>query len=252
MSNNTVYVVGAGASKEARLPSGYELKSKIAELLDIRFDDWGRQLEHGDHKIVNAIRLFVQPPNGGSGDINPYLHEAWHIRDALPLAISIDNFIDAHRENEKIALCAKLAIARSILQAEKDSILYFEKQRTDSNIDFNRLEKTWYLPFFQLVTENLGKNDLKDRFQALTLIVFNYDRCIEHFLYHALQNYYRVSESEAAELVNHIKIYHPYGSVGELPWNNNGSPMNFGDESNATKLLQIVKKIKTFTRSRLK
>jgi hypothetical protein len=247
MSKNTVFVIGAGASKEVNLPSGYELKNKIAELLDIRFSPMGRGQEHGDYKIVEAIRLVVQDPNGGRGDINPYLHEAGHICEALPLAISIDNFIDAHRDNNKIALCGKLAIARSILQAEHDSLLYFERHRVDSTISFDSLEKTWYLPFFQLLTENCGKNDLKERFQTVTLIIFNYDRCIEHFLYHALQNYYRVSDTEAADLVKNINIFHPYGSIGSLPWNNPSDSMNFGDDPSPVNLLQVAKKIKTFT-----
>ncbi|MCP4585501.1 hypothetical protein, partial [Pseudoalteromonas sp.] len=121
MDMNTVFVIGAGASKEANLPTGRELKDKISRLLDIRFDY--RQQKHGDYLVVNALRELVKGEDGRSDDINPYIHEAWHIRDALPQAISIDNFIDSQRGNEKIAICGKLAIVRSILEAEKNSIL---------------------------------------------------------------------------------------------------------------------------------
>ena len=72
MSTNTVFVIGAGAGKEVNLPSGHELKSRIAQLLDIRFDNLGR-LERGDHQIVKAIRKFVERPKGRRGDINPYI-----------------------------------------------------------------------------------------------------------------------------------------------------------------------------------
>jgi hypothetical protein len=212
MSKNIVFVIGAGASKEINLPSGYELKNKIAELLDIRFSPIGRGQEHGDYQIVGAIRLVVQDPNGGRGDINPYLQEAGHISEA-----------------------------------EHDSLLYFERRRVDSTISFDSLEKTWYLPFFQLLTENCGKNDLKERFQNVTLIIFNYDRCIEHFLYYALQTYDRVSEAEATNIFKNINIYHPYGSIGSLPWNNPNDSMNFGADPSPENLLQVAKKIKTFT-----
>ena len=124
MGKKTVFVVGAGASKEAKLPTGHELKEDISRLLDMRFD-WNDQ-KSGDYVIAEALRRHVKQPDG-SGDINPYLHEAWHIRDALLQAISIDNFIDAHRKNEKIALCGKLAIVKSILHAESRSLLYFKK-----------------------------------------------------------------------------------------------------------------------------
>ena len=71
--------------------------------------------------------------------------------------------------------------------AEKNSLLYFEKIRNDSSINFGALDNTWYIVFFQILTENCGINDLKNRFQSITLIIFNYDRCIEHFIYNLLQ-----------------------------------------------------------------
>jgi hypothetical protein len=246
MTKNTVFIIGAGASKEVNLPTGFELKSKISKLLDIRFPD-GYQQTSGDNVITDAMRILARGSDGARGDINPYLHEAWHIRDALPQAISIDNFIDAHRDNDKIALCGKLAIVRSILDAEKRSLLYFEKSRIDSSINFSRLEKTWYIPFIQLLTENCQKNELTKRFESITLIIFNYDRCIEHFIYYALQNYYRISGTEAAEIVKNINIYHPYGNVGTLPWMDQNGAMEFGVEPNANQLLDLSQKIKTFT-----
>ena len=246
MSQNTVFVIGAGASEEARLPTGYELKRKIADLLYISFEHFNQQIS-GDRTIVNALRLFVQQPNGSNRDINPYLLEARYISNALPLAISIDNFIHAQRGNDIIALCGKLAIVRSILEAEKNSRLYFEKSRIDSNIDFASLEKTWYIPFFQLLTENCEKDELKGRFETIALIVFNYDRCVEHFIYCALINYYKISDAEAAELVKSIDIYHPYGGVGSLPWMSHTGGLEFGAEPNAKQLLELSQKIKTFT-----
>lgn len=244
MTKNTVFVIGAGASKEAGLPTGYELKNNISQLLDIGFD---YQQISGDHVIADALRIYVRNPDGRNGDIDPYLHEAWHIRDALVQAMSIDNFINQHRDNDKIALCGKLAIVRSILAAEKRSHLYFERSRIDSNINFSSLEKTWYIHFFQLLTENCTINDLKERFKSITLIIFNYDRCIEHYLYYSLQNVYRLSNSEASELVKNINIYHPYGDVGTLPWINRNGAMEFGAEPGSQKLLELSQKIKTFT-----
>lgn len=246
MSKNTVFIIGAGASSEANLPFGDELKIEISQLLDMRYDDFGTKLEHGDYLIVNALRNFIQRHDGKRGDINSYLFKAWHIRDALPLAISIDNFIDAHRDDDKIALCCKLAIVRSILQAEKNSLLYFEEQKTNPNIDFDSLTKTWYTPFFQLLTENCDKNELKDRFKSIALIIFNYDRCIEHFMLNALKKYYDISEEKAAEIVNYLNIFHPYGSVGTLKWSDQKSYTKFGADLNPQQLLDISQKIKTF------
>jgi hypothetical protein len=246
MSQNTVFVVGAGASQEAGLPTGDEFKKEISSLLDIRLAESNR-LECGDDTILKALILHVRQPDGNSGNIDPYLQEARNISGALPLAISIDNFIDQHRNNKKIELCGKLAIVRSILDAEKESLLHFEMERVDSNINLNDLEKTWYISFFKLLTEDCAKDELKERFESITLIIFNYDRCIEHFLYYALQIYYKFPKPEAAELVKNINIYHPYGSVGTLPWVNPNGAVKFGSKPNPEQLLNITKQIKTFT-----
>lgn len=247
MNRSTVFVIGAGASKEADLPTGDELKEKISDLLNMRFNDFGSRLESGDNVIVGSLRLHARQPDGQQGDINPFLHEAWHIVDAMPQAISIDNFMDTQSDNDKIALCGKLAIVRSILDAEGNSLLRFDRTRGDSTIDFSGLKNTWYIPFFQLLTGNCRKNDLEKRFKSTTLIIFNYDRCIEHYLSHALQNYYKISEPESAELINHIHIYHPYGDVGTLPWVMQNGAMPFGEKPSSEKLLELAKNIKTFT-----
>ena len=107
----TVIVVGAGASHEAGLPTSATLKSSIARYLDIRYDLI--QQISGDRTIAESLSFRF-------GDINPHLHACWKIRDALPQAMSIDNFIDSHRGNEKIELCGKLAIVRSILRGGKE------------------------------------------------------------------------------------------------------------------------------------
>jgi hypothetical protein len=102
-NKKTVLVIGAGGSQEANLPTGKELKDRIASLLDIRFEDRIRR-SSGDPLILDALRHLVRQPNGQPGDINPHLHACWAIRDAMPQAISIDNFIDAHSGDDKIEL----------------------------------------------------------------------------------------------------------------------------------------------------
>ena len=125
--------------------------------------------------------------------------------------------------------------------------MHFNTADIDPDINYHALKNTWYIPFFRLLTENCGQNNLKERFNSIALIIFNYDRCLEHFLYQALKKYYRVSEIEAAELVKSICIYHPYGSVGPLPWSGVDGSMEFGAEPHPNQLLELMNKIKTFT-----
>ena len=245
MSNKkTLYIVGAGASREAGLPTGHKLKETIADLLDMRFD-FSEQIS-GDDYICDALRIYVSQPEIQEKDINPYLHAARRIRDAMPQAISIDSFIDTHNGDKKIELCGKLAIVRSILDAERNSKLYIDPSNSNNRLNFSALEKTWYASFMKLLSENCTKENLPKRLKSVALIVFNYDRCIEHFLYNSLQNYYGLKPHEAEKLVNEIEIYHPYGVVGNLPWQGDQS-VPFGAEPDAQILLTLAHQIKTFT-----
>ena len=239
----TVIVVGAGASKEADLPSGAELKSSIARDLDIRF------APHHPLEMISGDSIIAASLKTLSRDINPHLHACWKIRDALPQAMSIDDFIDSHRGSDKIELCGKLAIVRSILQAEKSSKLSLSRpnEYKDEKLNFVPLEGTWFNLFWQRISENCQAKDLEKRLSSITLIVFNYDRCIEYFIYHSIQNYYGLSADNAAALVNGMAIFHPYGMVGSLPWSDGTAYMEFGGEPNSEKLVGLAEQIKTFT-----
>lgn len=243
----SVLVVGAGASKEVNLPTGRELKQRIASHLDIRFERSGIRKIGGDDIIYEAIRHIVSRNNPKSNDTSEYLRSSWRIRDAMPQAISIDNFIDAHQGDRKLELCGKLAIARSILEAERNSLLYFDISRGGRSApNYQSFENTWFNSFMQLLSENCRADSLEERLSSISIIVFNYDRCIEHFLYHSLQTYYGITSDRAAALVRGIKIYHPYGTVGELPWYGGARTIEYGGEPSPKQLIELASQIKTF------
>src|SRR5256885_1245368 len=105
VSKSLVVVVGAGAGAEADLPTGIELKQKIADALDIRYEAGYKPIS-GDRDINEAFCHMARSINPQREDINPFLHASWLIRDGMPLAISVDHFIDAHRDDKNIAFCA--------------------------------------------------------------------------------------------------------------------------------------------------
>ncbi len=240
-TSKTLIVLGAGASVEIGMPTGAELKSKIADLLDIRFD-FPNQLVSGDQWITGAIQRFTGP----AGDFNLLRHVCIRIRDAMPQALSIDHFLDAHSDDKKIELCGKLGIVRAILDAEGDSHLSFDQRKGEKTFDFGRIEDTWYTRFFQLVIEGCTADDLEERLSHLAFVIFNYDRAFEHYLFFALQNYFSVTEGRAAELVSGIEIYHPYGKVGNLPWLEPGNSIPFGGAPGSNQLLELSGQIRTF------
>jgi hypothetical protein len=242
----TVFVIGAGASKEANLPIGSELTLSISEALDIRYEH-GYNQTRGDPTIVEALRTVATSSNSPSHNMSPWLQAAWHIRDAMPQAPSIDNFIDSQGGDQKIELCGKLAIVKTVLQAESKSSMFVSFREPDAQLDFSRLQDTWFHRFMHLLLDSCKATDLPKRFASIALIIFNYDRCVEHYMYYAIQNYYRMSPDAAAKLLKGLEIYHPYGVVGFLPWQKPFDPTVFGADPSSNRLLQLVREIRTFT-----
>jgi hypothetical protein len=176
------------------------------------------------------------------------LREALRIRDGMSTALSIDNFIHAHSTNERLVLCAKLAITKAILEAEGKSDLAldespFQRQR----LDHGRVQDTWYLPLFQKIHENVQLETFGNMFDNVSFIIFNYDRCVEHYLYYALQNYFAISDTDAGQLMRKLVISHPYGTVGALPWQNFTTNISFGGLYRNAELIDLANQIRTFT-----
>lgn len=247
-NKSLVLVLGAGASKEVSLPIGDELKHKIANRLNFKFEKFDHSLKNGDRELIQAFWLASRKSDGSQGDINPLLQASRLIHGAMPMAISIDNFIDSHRNDDRVAFCGKLAITQCILEAETNSKLYVSPSNIYNKLDFNAIEKTWFNAFFQLLTENCQKENLAARLQDIAVISFNYDRCLEHYLYLAFQNYYGISADESARSLASLEIHHPYGKVGALPWmsQSNGS-IAYGATPNHQQLIEISKLLRTFT-----
>ncbi len=246
--SKTLFIIGAGASKEADLPTGFELKKLISHSVDIKFKN-GQDKTSGDDLITEALRLITRDKQTGrSGDINPYLRAGSAIRDAMHQSLSIDDFIDAHNDNKEIELVGKLAIARCILESERKSFLYYDQTKSE-NIDFSRTENTWFPALFQMASENVSKLNAQASMENLQFITFNYDRSLEFYLVKSFVNYYKMSEIEAQKIVSEVAILHPYGQAGSLPWQDGTPKIAFGGNgtARADELVAVSKGIKTFT-----
>lgn len=239
------FVLGAGASYEVEMPTGNELKARIASSLSMKVNDF-RQLVGGNDQLRNALAIMSQQ-KGEPGPIGTYHKAANLISAAMPQAPSIDNFIDSHRSNTLIAQTGKLAIAAEILKAERSSKLYFSQSNTHNKFDFTFVSDTWFNAFFQLISLNAQEDDLPERLEKVRVITFNYDRTLEHFLFHSIQNYYGSSPERAADILSHLTVLHPYGQVGSLPWQSPGAGIPFGGDMNSNILIQISETLRTFT-----
>ena len=212
-SEPTAFIIGAGASAEYNIAVGDKLKLKIAELLNFYFD--GGALSRGDGRIAEHLKQHSQQVTGQYVLSQEHFKAARLISQAMPHALSIDNFIDAHRGNEAVALCAKLAIAKAILTEERRSRIS-GLERPFEHFDFASVGDTWITRLFQMMSESVTRDELPTVFRNLSLIIFNYDRCIEAYIPRALSEYYDITPSEAATLMAGLKIIHPYGVAGGL------------------------------------
>ena len=239
--SKTVFVVGAGASKEVNFPIGEELTKKIARLT--HFEINCGHFQKGDRRFFSCLLKAF----GSNRNLNEYLPAARQISKGLCLANSIDDYINTHQNDPKISLLGKAAIVYTILEAEKKSTLYFDKMRSSEQVKFETLENNWYVEFAKILFKQARRDELEDLFKNFSIVCFNYDRCIQHFLISAIHTYFSIPHEEARMLVESLKIFHPYGSIGNLFQKNSTIGIEFGQSTEYLNISEISKSIKTYT-----
>ncbi len=242
----TALILGAGSSKIFGLPLGSELRDQISKDLNIKFGDFGHDLISGSYELVDALRIVNRDPDGRAGSINQHRAAAVEIADAMPLSSSIDEYIERHREDEKKALCAKLAIAKAIIESERASTIYIDSQR-ERDRPLAAASHSWLAAFLRDTTSGFNASRVGEAFSQLTVVNFNYDRCFEHFTYNWLQEVYRLNRSEAAEVVNGIYIYHPYGRIAPLDWEDPSEGVSYGASLEVNRLIRMAHRIRTYS-----
>ena len=244
-TRNSILVLGAGASFGFGLPLGSDLRTTIAADLNIQFDDWGSNLERGSREIVEALRILVRSPEGTRGDINPHRHAAVQIAGSMSLSASIDEYIERHKNDSLKVQCAKLAIAKAILEAERASSLYADPHRRGDPLD--NASESWLAFLLRDPTRGSGRDDLSLSLSKITIIDFNYDRCVQHFTHRWLQRIYDMTQNESANICKGLKIYHPYGSLGPLPHESGHDGIPFGGDVSPKRLIEIADRIQTYS-----
>lgn len=240
-------VLGAGASTTFGLPLGSVLRDDIAKSLNIRFGDFNSNQESGSPLIVEALK--TRGRQLGLNSVKEFVHAGREICEALPLCASIDDVIERHAGRDDYTLCAKLAIAETILRYERRSGLWQDPNKISSP-DLSKFDGAWISSLLQLITRGCAPSNLKDAFSRLRVIIFNYDRCFEQFSFLWLKRVYRITDEEAAECLKAAKIVHPYGTVGKLPFQISNRGVPIGCNVNADDLLDISNGIFTYSESR--
>lgn len=206
LHKKTVIVLGAGASAEFGLPVGAGLAQNISNAL--HFDDINNISFSGrGGRLLRAIHQ-----TGGK----QMLLAAQAISKGVILSSSIDSFLDNHKLDDDIVKVGKMAILDQISQAEYSSSLYYSNSNAHNRINFNKLLNSWLLKLYRLISAKVSADSVCSIFDNLTIINFNYDRCVEQFLIGALEVNYRIDNRMASKIVRSLKIIRPYGSIGDF------------------------------------
>jgi hypothetical protein len=232
----TLFIVGAGASQEVGFPLGTTLARSIGQRLIRHVDQVTRETNYNDSELYGQLRRTF--PN----EINEYFVAARRIAEGIQLANSIDEFLNIHGDNERVKTLGKAAIVRSILGAERNSNLFVDQSNIYNKLDFSRVEDTWFVKLMRVLGPDVPLKHVEGLFDQVMFIVFNYDRCLEHFLIHALHALYGIGVEAATRIVANISIVHPYGTVGELE----SVPFG-GSDVNEPNCFQLASRIKTYT-----
>ena len=201
--------------------------------MDVRFEGGFKPTGHGDHELFAHIR------NADRANANAYQQAAWRIQAGLGFAQSIDDFLDQHRSDTLVNVYGKTSIVRSVLQAEAGSKFFFDRMEDRDAFDPDKLADTWFVKFMYMLGRGVPKEKVAEIFENVRFIIFNYDRCVEHFLLNALKRLYNLSDQEASSIIDDVTIIRPYGSVGSL------KEVPFG--ASRANYLQLAQGIKTYT-----
>lgn len=222
----TVFVIGAGASAEFGLPVGWKLLETIRDNSVFRFDH-GQVPSHGNRKIARTV---TEKYENDRETLEKAFMAFTDIHRGVETAGSIDEYINRYSDDSLIAELGKIQIAYAILEAEGKSKMVPGRGNESDFINWVSVQNTWISTFTRVLFEGVRANEVESIGSNITIICFNYDRCIEHYLEFAIQRAYRdVDRKTARKIVKNINIIHPYGSLGTLDRFAFGTPVEQAD-----------------------
>ncbi|WP_156447242.1 hypothetical protein [Bradyrhizobium yuanmingense] len=235
-NRKTLFIIGAGAGVDVNLPVGTKLALDIQQRAKVNISHFGALAEHGTFDYELATGFFQ---GGGAAK---YLAAFELIHKGILLANSIDDFLNIHEGTPEVVEVGKAAIIRSILDAERNSYLFVSPSNINNTLDLMRVHASWMVKFMRVLGPGRKARDVEKVLDDVAFINFNYDRCLEHFLMHALHLQYGIPKQRAAEIVSRATIIHPYGWVGPL------DQVPFGGiEHGRLDYRNLSKRIKTYT-----
>lgn len=183
LNDNTLLILGAGASIPFGFPSGPELVRIIYESLDNR--RWEKEFNDlGFRPIMPEFKKELYRSN----------------------ISSIDAFLERRQE---FLWIGKASIARALIPYEEEGKLFNVATRGSN----------WYWYLFNRLLPSLPEIP-EHRF---TIVTFNYDRSIDYFLFSSIKSSFGFNDERCATVMKRIPIIHVHGQLGCLPWQGENS-----------------------------
>jgi len=210
IETSTALLLGAGASMPYGFPSGEELMLKILEKIR----------PNSGKELFRVLLKFGFKPK----DIDDFYFGLKHSQK-----LSVDEFLERQQDYMEIG---KIAITLTLSTYEKKDELFEQKS-----------DKNWYRHLWSKLSD--APFDKFDK-NKLSIITFNYDRSIEHFLFTAMRALYKESEQDCATKLKKIPIIHVHGRLGALPWQNKNG-RSYHHEINLDEVVKVSKQIRVIT-----
>ncbi len=157
-------------------------------------------------------------PNSSSFDnnvVSNLIRKADIMSEGLSFATSIDDYIDTYSESDpEIARIGKWAIATCLIEEER--ICKLKRKARGEPPNLSAVEGSWIANLFTAMASRVPSANVEQMFEKVSFIVFNYDRCLEWYLQHALEKRFPIDIERAKAVVESCRIVHPYGDLGSL------------------------------------
>jgi hypothetical protein len=261
---NTVFVIGAAASFgitkdggfHSDFPLGSGLKTKVARALTVEVQkpsmssNW--EPARQSSTLYRAIykSLHVDQSTRNSTLYTSIIDAGRSIMNGVTFSPSIDNFLHSRRDNPLISACIKAAIVKIILDCEKKCRPLHWPGHHEA-IAPTQFDGAWHQIFAEICFAGAEPKQIQEALDRVTIISFNYDRCFEQFIRIALWGMYGLTFQEIEKEVSNLKIYYPYGSLGQIADSPFGGPPGDTsiDDLDPDNFTRIATSIRTFTES---
>jgi len=219
ITDKTVFILGAGASKPYGFPTALEIRKDIIYKF---IDQYREKVAEHNHTTIEKVGLSL----GTAEMINVFKFSSTK---------SIDLFLS---RNKKYYGLGKEIIAFLIAGYEIKS-----KFRED----IDNPSQDWYIRMFDILTKEIydpEKLVSLINLNKVSFITFNYDRSLEHFIYRSLFNAFATKRNEIKQIMPIFKFIHLYGKIAPLPWEGYDFGFQYGEKNYLKYLDQFIDNIK--------